>query len=124
MYVGLVLLVLSCRGSMALSAKSKEVYCDEFLMMTSCDKVSWVGVYRDLFSPDDQACPHSLRYIDLDHATNELQVSASGTGKGCMEKWGKRFNPTASVNPVISVSAVNPCEVRRPTDPEPDPDLD
>lgn len=109
--VVIVTLGLSCHSSgMAFSAKSKETYCDRFVMMNSCGKVSWVGVYRDLFSPDDQACPKSLRYIDLDHTTNELQVSASGTGKGCKEEWGRRFDKTTVVNPVLSVSARDPCK--------------
>lgn len=84
------------------AAPSKSLYCSEFTRRTGgCAQEEWVGIYRDLFSPDDVGCPDSLRYIDLDSTSGELQVSASGTGEGCAETWGRRFDSSTSVNPVV-----------------------
>eukprot|EP00518_Triparma_eleuthera_P012326 CAMPEP_0182467636 /NCGR_PEP_ID=MMETSP1319-20130603/14287_1 /TAXON_ID=172717 /ORGANISM="Bolidomonas pacifica, Strain RCC208" /LENGTH=144 /DNA_ID=CAMNT_0024667743 /DNA_START=29 /DNA_END=463 /DNA_ORIENTATION=+ len=63
----------------------------------------WTGIYVDKFSPDDQNCPESLRYIDV--RNGELEISASGTGDGCEEVWGRRFNGSDTVNPIIHPEA-------------------
>lgn len=79
---------------------SKEEYAEAFVPMESCTFWDWPGTLIDLFSPDD-ANPNSRRFIDLDDASGELQVSAD-TGT---EKWGRRFDSTTSVNPVLAATA-------------------
>ena len=65
-----------------------------------------------MFSPDD-TCPNSTRYIDPSSGESNgttLQVSASGTDENCNSTWGRRFNATSSVNPILSrVDGQGPC---------------
>merc|ERR1712194_117008 len=87
-------------GSMA---KSKEEYAAAFVPAESSTQADWVGTYVDMFSPDDTN-PDSRRFIDLDESLGELQVSADTGG----EKWGRRFDKTTSVNPIlVSTDAPN-----------------
>jgi len=66
------------------------------------EAAEWVGEYKDLFSPDDKN-PDSRRFIDeIDGA---LSISAD-TGT---EKWGKKFEPEGTVNPVLAETE-KPCE--------------
>mmetsp|Transcript_18513 Transcript_18513/g.34344 ORF Transcript_18513/g.34344 Transcript_18513/m.34344 type:complete len:169 (+) Transcript_18513:105-611(+) len=83
---------------------SKALWCSTFAPLSVIQPVEtmatvWTGVYVDKFSPDDQDCSESLRYIDI--RNGELEISASGTGDGCKEVWGRRFNSSDSVNPII-----------------------
>ena len=98
--------VLGVKMPAAQRAVARSVSCAAFLQARpeSCRDVDWEGVLSDLLSPDDD-CPQSTRYIDV-HG-EQLQVSASNTDGGCNSEWGKRFNTTATVNPVIS-PAVSP----------------
>lgn len=73
-------------------AITKEQCCQHFLPASL--NQSWEGTLVDLFSPDD-INPSSRRFIDF--RNNELEVSAS-TGT---EKWGRRFYPDSSINPVL-----------------------
>jgi len=84
---------------MATATRSKEEYLKAFTPLKSCTAVNWTGTYKDLFSPDDKNVD-SKRFIDLDPITGELRVSAD-TGS---EKWGRRFNATTSVNPVLTIT--------------------
>ena len=88
----------------------KNQSCARFMSLSVCDEKSWVGLFRDIFSPDDQGCPHSLRYIDFNYETKQLQVSASGTGSDCKQTWGRRFNHTTPVNPIVAVSPRDQCQ--------------
>lgn len=63
----------------------------------------WTGVYIDLFSPDDKN-PASRRFVDLDAASGELQVSADTGG----EQWGRRFDPNTEVNPILATTGYSP----------------
>jgi hypothetical protein len=78
---------------------SKEEYQQNFVPMQpgTLDRDSWIGTLVDLFSPDDKN-PASRRFIDLDLATGQLQVSADTGG----EKWGRRFDKSTTVNPIIT----------------------
>jgi len=62
-------------------------------------QTEWVGALRDLFSPDDKN-PDSRRYVDI--IDGVLSISAD-TGS---EKWGKKFNPNESVNPVLAETGI------------------
>jgi len=114
LWMCLLVVATMCHGA------SKPEYCSKFIpASTGCDLSSWLGVFSDLFSPDDKACPHSLRYIDMDwrktkklavYSKQGVHVSASGTGTDCTEKWGKRFNRTTEVDPIISPTSDNPCK--------------
>ena len=76
-------------------AITKEQCCQHFLPASLNETSgSWEGTLIDLFSPDD-INPSSRRFIDFHN--NELEVSAS-TGT---EKWGRRFYPDSSINPVL-----------------------
>lgn len=77
--------------------KSKEEYAAAFVPAAACSQADWVGECIDMFSPDD-ANPDSRRFIDLDEDSGELQVSAD-TG---VERWGRRFDKSTSVNPVLA----------------------
>lgn len=80
-----------------LVGKSKEEYAEVFCPSTSTSATDWVGTYVDMFSPDDRN-PASRRFVDLDRESGNLQVSADTGG----EKWGRRFDETSSVNPILS----------------------
>ena len=61
-------------------------------------------VFIDKFSPDDVACTDSKRYVDLaeTRATDyEFHISASGTGDDCYETWGRRFDQTDPIDPIL-----------------------
>lgn len=77
-------------------ARSKKAYCEAFIPAAYPAAWMWVGVYIDMFSPDD-TMPESQRFIDFDEASREFQISGD-TGR---EKWGRRFNKTTSVNPTL-----------------------
>jgi len=77
--------------------RTKEEYAVAFLPAAYPGRWMWRGVYVDMFSPDDTN-PFSRRYIDFDEASGELQISAD-TGA---EKWGRRFDKTTSVNPILT----------------------
>lgn len=81
-------------------------YCDDFVAFTECTEANWTGVLVDLFSPDD-TCPESTRYVDW--RDDQLEVSASGTDTNCTSTWGRRFNATTSVNPVLASTSDYPC---------------
>ena len=85
---------------------SKALWCCSFtplsVVQPSITPSMWTGVYVDKFSPDDQDCPDSFRYIDI--RDGELEISASGTGEDCKEVWGRRFDSTDTVNPILEVS--------------------
>ena len=56
----------------------------------------WCGTLKDLFSPDDTN-PDSRRFIDqLEFGV--LSISADTGG----EKWGRKFDPTTSINPTLT----------------------
>ena len=56
----------------------------------------WCGELKDLFSPDDTN-PDSLRFID-EIEPGVLSISADTGG----EKWGRKFDPEGTVNPVLA----------------------
>lgn len=90
-----------------MTASLKE-YCEKFTPSAASfckDVESWEGVLKDLFSPDD-TCPKSTRYVDL--RDGKLEVSASDTDANCNSTWGRRFDPTTSVNPVL-IPGVQAC---------------
>jgi hypothetical protein len=81
---------------------NKTSWCNNFIVFNDCSETDWEGVLKDMFSPDD-TCPQSLRYIDLaTDGSDQLQVSASGTDANCNSTWGRKFNSTTSVNPVLA----------------------
>mmetsp|Transcript_28216 Transcript_28216/g.51955 ORF Transcript_28216/g.51955 Transcript_28216/m.51955 type:complete len:553 (-) Transcript_28216:64-1722(-) len=80
---------------------TKEDYGAAFVPKETCSEADWLGTLVDMFSPDDTN-PSSRRFIDLDKETGELQVSADTGG----EKWGRRFDKTTSVNPVMASTEV------------------
>lgn len=84
------------------STKKQEL-CSSFVAFQSCSDDIWEGVFKDMFSPDDKN-PDSRRFIDLNRTDDTLQVSAD-TGD---EKWGRRFDKTTSINPIVEPSG-NPC---------------
>ena len=61
---------------------------------------------RDLFSPDD-TCPESTRYVTL--VGGKLHVSASHTDAGCTSTWGIKYDPTTTVDPIITLSESDSC---------------
>jgi len=83
-------------GSFWGAFNSKEDYAANFAPAESSEQADWVGTYVDMFSPDDDN-PDSRRFIDLDETSGELQVSADTGG----EKWGRRFDKSTSVNPIL-----------------------
>merc|ERR1712166_814621 len=83
------------------AASEKSGICKHFVAHTGgCTQADWTGVFRDWFSPDD-TCPLSTRYIDL--TDGKLHVSASNTDNGCDSTWGRRFDPTTTVDPIITL---------------------
>ena len=110
--VALAIIVLAVRGGgsggggggKVVCSSSKEQSCATFVELAhgEClDESMWAGRLVDLFSPDDTACAFSYRYIDLG-GKGELQVSANGTGADCSSSWGRKFNASSTVNPVLS----------------------
>ena len=99
-------------------SKDKAEWCSSFILAEEkeCTDEDWIGVLKDMFSPDD-TCPNSTRYIDGIHKAVPkglrfiLEVSASGTEEpDCDTTWGRRFNKTTTVNPIISkVRGQSPC---------------
>jgi len=77
--------------------KTKEEYADAFIPEKLCTDADWQGTLIDMFSPDDTN-PDSRRFLDFAEEAGELQVSADTGG----EKWGRRFDKTTSVNPVLA----------------------
>ena len=71
-----------------------------------CSAQDWVGKMRDLFSPDD-TCPESTRYVTL--VGGKLHVSASHTDAGCTSTWGIKYDPTTTVDPIITLSESDSC---------------
>lgn len=80
-------------------AASIAEYEAAFKPVESATQADWCGVFLDLFSPDDKN-PESRRFVDLEGGN--LQVSAD-TGT---EKWGRRFDPSTTVNPVLVATAM------------------
>jgi len=79
---------------------------------TSCSDADWVGTLKDLFSPDD-SCAKSTRYIDASGGSrSRLEISASDTGSDCKQVWGRRFNSSSSINPVLTPTAAGLCSRR------------
>lgn len=72
--------------------------CASFKQASECSDESWEGQLTDLFSPDD-TCDASRRYIDA--RDGALEVSASGCEAHCNQTWGRRFDKTTHVNPVL-----------------------
>jgi len=80
-------------GAKALSGK--DLYAMDFKPTTAnTTAADWVGVYKDLFSPDDQN-PDSRRFVEDFDGT--LLVSAD-TGT---EQWGKKFDSDTTVLPSL-----------------------
>jgi len=86
--------------------------CSDFVPSTICSEQDWAGAWKDLFSPDDP-CPYSMRYVDYtaydSGATQALHVSASDTDADCNSTWGRKYDVSSSVDPVIQLSTLNPC---------------
>jgi len=60
-------------------------------------EADWCGELKDLFSPDDKN-PDSRRFIDV--IDGALSISADTGG----EKWGRKFEPEGTVNPVLAAT--------------------
>ena len=98
--------------------QDKKTWCSSFVLAEprQCTDKDWTGVLKDMFSPDD-TCPDSTRYIDARITRPSspyiisLEVSASGTEEpDCKTTWGRRFNKTSNVNPIITkVKGHGPC---------------
>ena len=71
-----------------------------------CSAEDWVGKMRDVFSPDD-TCPESTRYVSL--VGGKLHVSASHTDDGCTSTWGIKYDPTTTVDPIITLDEADAC---------------
>ena len=89
---------------------ARSASCAAFLEASAenCTDDNWTGILSDLLSPDD-VCPESTRYIDI--RSGELQVSASNTDANCNSSWGRRFDPTTAVNPILlaAVASTSAC---------------
>ena len=92
--------------SSPVESPSKSEVCKGFVPAMSCSTQHWVGVWKDLFSPDD-TCPNSTRYIELGDTSQynfdgKLHISASGTDAGCTSTWGRKFDRATSVDPQLT----------------------
>ena len=113
--VAFILVQGSTTGSSSpASEDEKAIWCSSFTVADAddCSDLQWEGILKDMFSPDD-TCPNSTRYIDArqgDGNSIALEISASGTDDNCNSTWGRRFDPTTTVNPVISrITGAGPC---------------
>ena len=104
-----LLLFLLCTLAASADDTQKNAWCDSFVLNSDeeCTDLAWKGVLKDMFSPDD-TCPNSTRYIDVARPTNTttflvLEVSASGTDDNCNSTWGRRYNSSTTVDPIISI---------------------
>ena len=104
----LCLSLINLKATDATTNHTLQEYCTDFAAsgVAYCsDVASWEGVLKDLFSPDD-TCPQSTRYVDL--REGDLEVSASNTDNNCNSTWGRRYDPTTTVNPVL-IPGIMPC---------------
>eukprot|EP00930_Biecheleria_cincta_P073837 TRINITY_DN61115_c0_g1_i1.p1 TRINITY_DN61115_c0_g1~~TRINITY_DN61115_c0_g1_i1.p1 ORF type:complete len:207 (+),score=20.39 TRINITY_DN61115_c0_g1_i1:220-840(+) len=102
-------LMQGCGSSYSPPTGDKASYCANFKESSDCSLTGWLASWTDLFSPDDQPhgkCQHlPLRYID-----SESSRTMSFSGKTvCGDTWGKRFNASTPVHPVLTVDATDAC---------------
>jgi len=83
--------------------KTKEEYAAAFIPQKLCTDADWQGTFIDLFSPD-VTNKDSRRFLDVAEEAGELQLQVSADTGG--EKWGRRFDKTTSVNPVLAPTEV------------------
>jgi hypothetical protein len=98
-------------SSSFLPSSPKEVACANFRPDSSCPDEKWQGSYKDEFSPDD-TCPDSRRFVQLGYPyyrDGRLHVSANGTDAHCDSSWGKLFNASTMVDPIVVPMAQGAC---------------
>ena len=102
-----VLAVVPATAYTGRNAHSAPEFCDALTKPAlGCSAEDWVGKMRDVFSPDD-TCPESTRYVSL--VGGKLHVSASHTDDGCTSTWGIKYDPTTTVDPIITLDEADAC---------------
>ena len=85
---------------------SRDDLARTFTPLATATEADWVGTFVDCFSPDydtaerppwDMHC-WSRRYVDL----NEGELQISGYHGTAGSEWGRRFDKTTEVNPVLA----------------------